>query len=245
MNDPFNTSPSAFTARAGGVVDAGLRAYMQSVYNRMTMGLAITAVVSFLTSNSPGVMQFIFGNPFVALVLALSPLAVVWFGFNPARMTSSKLRASFMLLSVLYGLSFSAIFLVYVPADIVRALLLTTIMFAGLSIFGYTTKRDLTPLGTFCYMAMLGLLAFSVLYMLGAAFSLVPASSGINDLVSIATILIFSGVTAWETQAIKGMYNAGYGVEGNSRLAWMGALNLYISFIAIFQSLLQLMANRD
>lgn len=241
-NQSFNLNPT--TARTGAVMDAGLRTHMQGVYNRMTMGLAITAVVAYIASHSLAVLGFI-TNPLVALVLALAPLGVIWFGFNPATMPAKKLQASFLLLSVLYGLSFATIFLVYVPADIVRALLVTTIMFAGLSIYGYTTKRDLAPLGVFCFMAMLGLLAFSLLYMIGAGFGVIPVSSGINNLVSVATILIFAGVTAWETQATKELYNPSNGTEGNSRLAWMAALNLYISFIAIFQSVLQLMSNRE
>jgi FtsH-binding integral membrane protein len=230
-------------ARTGAVVDAGLRAHMQRVYNRMTLGLVITAITAYVASHS-FLMTFI-ANPMVALPLALAPLAIIWFGFRPDRMSSNKLRATFVLLSVLYGLSFATIFLVYVPADIVRALLMTTIMFAGLSIYGYVTKRDLGPVGVFCFMGMLGLLAFSVLYMLGAAFNVVEASPLISNIISIATIVIFAGLTAYETQATKEMYNPAYGEEGNSRLAWSAALNLYISFIAIFQSILQLLSNRE
>lgn len=243
MSDPmFNQTVS--TPRAGAVVDAGLRAHMQSVYNRMTLGLAITSFVAYVAGHSVQVLGII-TNPIVALVLALSPLAVIWFGFNPAKMDSSKLKASFILLSVLYGLSFATIFLVYVPADIVRALLITTIMFAGLSIFGYATKRDLSAVGVFCVMGMWGLLAFSLLYMLGAGFGIVTASPMINNLISIATIVIFAGLTAWETQSAKEMYNPAHGDEGNSRMAWTAALNLYISFIAMFQSVLQLLGNRE
>lgn len=243
MSNDFNQNP-AYGTRTGVTVDAGLKSHMQRVYNRMTMGLAITAFVAYVAGHSINILQII-TNPMVAMVLALAPLGLIWFGFRPDRMSSKKLQSTFVLLSVLYGLSFATIFLVYVPADIVRALLMTTIMFAGLSIFGYTTKRDLAPVGVFCIMAMFGLLGFSLLYMLGAAFNIVPVSSGINNLVSVATVLIFSGLTAYETQATKELYNPGNGEEGNSRLAWMAALNLYISFIAIFQSLLQLMSNRE
>lgn len=242
MSDLYQTSTPY--ARTGAAVDAGLRAHMQNVYNRMTLGLAITAVVAYIASHAITIMQII-TNPLVALPLALAPLAVIWFGFRPDRMSSSQLRATFILLSVLYGLSFATIFLVYVPADIVRALLMTTIMFAGLSIYGYVTKRDLGPVGTFCYMAMLGLLAFSVFYMLGAAFNMVEASPMISNIISIASIFIFAGLTAWETQATKEMYRASNGDEINSRMAWAAALNLYISFIVLFQNILQLTSNRE
>lgn len=245
MSDFFNQPQTPFpAARTGVTVDAGLKAHMQAVYNRMTMGLAITAVVAYIAGHSMSILQII-TNPLVALVLALSPLALVWFGFRPDRMEAKKLQATFILLSVLYGLSFATIFLVFVPADIVRALLMTTIMFAGLSIYGYTTKRDLGPIGVFCVMALWGLIAFSLLAMLGAAFNIVPVTSGLNNLISIATIVIFAGLTAFETQQTKELYNPAYGTEGNSRLAWMAALNLYISFIALFQSLLQLLGNRQ
>ena len=245
MSDPWNTTPqSSLGERSAAIVDAGLKAHMLSVYNRMAAGLAITSVVAYIASNSPAMLG-ILQSP-LGIVLALAPLAVIWFGFNPMTMSSQKLRASFILLSVLYGLSFATIFLAYVPADITRALLMTTAMFAGLSIFGYTTKRDLKPIAVFCVMAMWGLLAFSLIYMIGASFSAFPVSVGVNNMISIATILIFSGLTAWETQATKEMYHAGNGAETNSRMAWAAALNLYISFIAIFQSLLQLMSqNRN
>ena len=242
MSDQFPMSSTY--ARAGAVVDAGLRAHMQRVYNRMTAGLFVTFLVAFIASNAPVVSAFV-TNPMVAMVLAFSPLAVIWFGFNPMTMNSSKLRASFMLLSVLYGLSFTAIFMVYVPADIARALFITTIMFAGLSIFAYTTKTDLKPVGVFCMMGMFGLLALTVVSMLGSAFGAFEISSGFTTLISIASIVIFAGLTAWETQATKEMYHPGNGEEGNSRMAWAAALNLYISFIAMFQSILQLLGNRE
>ncbi len=246
MSDPFQTPASPFTTtRAQTQVDAGLRSYMNSIYNRMTLGLAITFGVAYVASNSMSFIGLLAAQPWIALVLAFSPVAVVWFGFNPARMASKQLMASFMLISVLYGLSFSTIFLMYPVADIARALLITTIMFAGLSIYGYVTKRDLGPVGTFCVMGMFGLLALSVLYMLGAAFSLVEPSPMMNNLISVITIIVFAGMTAFDTQNAKQMYNASYTPEGNSRLAWACALNLYISFIALFQSILQLLSNRE
>lgn len=238
MSDPFLSSSYA---RSGAVVDAGLRAHMQSVYNRMTLGLAITSIVAYIAGHSGAVLGLLTGP--LGIVVALAPLAIVWFGFNPMTMSSDKLKASFILLSVVYGLSFATIFLIYAPADIVRALLMTTTMFAGLSIFGYVTKRDLAPVGVFCMMAMFGLLAFSLIYMIGASFSVIPVSAGLNTAVSLFSILIFAGLTAWETQATKEMYRASNGTELNSRMAWAAALNLYISFIAIFQNILSLMGN--
>ncbi len=243
MSD-FNFAQPQPTARAGSAVDVGLRAHMQRVYNRMTIGVAITAVVSYIASNSPTFMALL-TNPLIAIALALAPIGIIWFGFRPDRMSSQKLRATFGLLSVLYGLSFAAIFVAYVPADIARAFLITTIMFAGLSIFGYTTKMNLGPVGVFCVMGMFGLIGFSLLYMLGMGFGMVEASPMVSNLLSIATIVIFAGLTAYDTQTTKEMYNPAYGEEGNSRLAWSAALNLYLNFIIIFQSVLQLLSNRE
>lgn len=241
----FDVSEIQGRGQTGTMVDAGLKSHMQSVYNRMTMGLLITAVTAYIASNSPMFINALVTVPFLPLILALSPLAVIWFGFNPRTMSSNALRGSFVMITVLYGLSFSTIFLAYLPADIVRALLMTTIMFAGLSIFGYTTKRDLGPIGVFCVMGMFGLLAFTLLYMLGSTFSIIEVSPAINNIIAVATIVIFAGLTAWDTQVTKEQYNQSYGAEGNSRLAWMAALNLFINFIAIFQSLLQLLSNRE
>lgn len=239
MSDPFQMSSSV--GHAGVAVDAGLRTHMQRVYNRMSVGLLITAVVSYIAANSSVVLSLI-ASP-VGIVLALAPLAVIWFGFNPRTMTANQLRGSFVLLSVLYGLSFATIFLLYVPADIVRALLITTIMFAGLSIFGYTTKRDLAPVGVFCVMAMLGLLAFSLIMMGASLFGFGAMGKGMTTVVSLISIVVFAGLTAWETQATKEMYRLSNGDEMNSRMAWAAALNLYISFIAMFQYILSLTAN--
>jgi FtsH-binding integral membrane protein len=145
------------------------------------------------------------------------------------------LRLSFIAISVLYGISFSAIFFMYNVGDITRAFLLATIMFSGLSIFGYTTKRDLGPMATFLFMGVIGVFAMSILN--GFFFK----SEGMADIISLVSIVAFSGITAWETQNMKLMYNAANGEEGNSRIAWSGALSLYISFVAIFMNLLRLM----
>lgn len=242
MSDPYTFTSTP--ARERATVDVGLHNHMQSIYSRMLLGLAITSTVAFITSHALNVMQFI-TDPTIFMVLALSPLAVVWFGFNPARMSSNQLRASFVLLSVLYGLSFSVIFYAYVPADIFRALLITTCMFAGLSLFGYTTKRDLQPVGVFCIMGVWGLLAYSVTSLIGWSFGIMQVNDTMSNIVAALGLVIFAGLTAWRTQEAKEQYNQNYGEEGNSRLAWASALSLYISFIAMFQYLLQLMGNRN
>lgn len=224
--------------RTGAEVDVGLKAHMQRIYNRMSMGVLITAITSLVVSSSPAMMQFFLGGPQMYLVI-FAPLAIVWFGFNPATMPSSKLQVSFIALSVLYGISFATIFYIYQIGDISRAFFIATGMFAGLSIFGYTTKKNLDGLRSFVVMGIIGILIMGILNMFFFK------SAAIMDLISVVGIIAFSGMTAWQTQAMKEMYHAGYGDEANSRMAWAAALNLYISFIALFQYILQLMGNRS
>ncbi|MEC9236345.1 MAG: Bax inhibitor-1/YccA family protein [Pseudomonadota bacterium] len=235
-----NINPDRFSGVNSGAVsyDAGLKSHMNRVYARMSLGVLISALVSFFVASSPELMKLFLSGP-QAYVVMFAPVAIVFFGFNPAKMSSNGLRLSFIAVSALYGISFATIFYAYQLGDITRAFLLATIMLSGLSIFGYTTKRDLGPLGTFCIMGVLGVFAMGILNMFFFK------NAGFADIISIVSILAFSGITAWETQNMKRTYNAGHGDEINSRLAWAGALSLYISFIAIFMNLLQLMRGGD
>ena len=231
-----NLNPERFsgTSAASSSVDVGLKAHMNRVYTRMSLGVLISALVSIFMSNSPELMKLFLGGP-QAYVVMFAPVAIVFFGFNPMKMSSNGLRLSFIAISALYGISFSTIFFAFNIGDITRAFLLATIMFTGLSIFGYTTKRDLGPIGTFAIMGVWGVFGMSLLNMFFFK------DSGFADIISLVSIVAFSGITAWETQNIKLMYNPAHGEEGNSRLAWSGALTLYISFVAIFMNLLHLM----
>lgn len=216
------------------VYDAGLRNHMLSVYNRMTAGVLITAIVAWVVSSSPALFAMLMGGP-QAYVVMLAPLAIIYFGFNPATMSSQKLMMVFVGLAVLYGISFSVIALAFAKADIARAFFITSAMFASLSIFGYTTKTDLAPMRKFLFMAVIGLVIVSVTGIF------VEYSSMMHFGINIVTVLIFAGITAYETQNVKRMYHAGNPAEINSRLAWSAALSLYISFVAMFQSILSLM----
>tara|TARA_R110001592_G_scaffold3525_16_gene19970 strand:+ start:13031 stop:13663 length:633 start_codon:yes stop_codon:yes gene_type:complete len=210
---------------------------MLSVYNRMTVGVLITAIVAWVVSSSPVLMTMFLGGP-QAIVIALAPLAIVWFGFNPASMSSQKLMMAFVGVSVLYGISFSVLALKYAGADIARAFFITSAMFASLSIYGYTTKRDLAPMAKFIFMGVIGLV------IVGVTGMFVQYSSTMQMGISALSVLIFAGVTVWETQNTKRMFNAGNGAEVNSRLAWSAALSLYISFVVMFTHILRLMSNR-
>lgn len=218
--------------------DAGLRAHMQRVYNRMTLGVLVTAITAAIVASSPALLQLFMGGP-QAYIVMFAPLAVLWFGFNPMTMPSSKLKLSFLTISALYGISFSTIALVYANADITRAFFIASGMFAGLSIFGYTTKKNLDGLMSFAIMGVWGVFIMSIIN------GFFIKNAALFDLISVIAIIAFAGVTAWQTQATKQMYSAANGDEANSRMAWAAALNLYISFIALFMHILHLLGNRN
>lgn len=217
--------------------DAGLHAHMQMIYNRMSLGVLVTALTAWLVASTPALMAVLFSGP-QAYIIMFAPLAILWFGFNPMTMPASKLRVSFFAISVLYGMSFSVIAYAFQLSDIFRAFFVATGMFAGLSIFGYTTKKSLDGLMSFAIMGIWGVLIMSVINMFFIK------SGSFMDLISVIGIIAFSGITAWQTQAMKQMYSTSAGAEANSRMAWAAALNLYISFIALFQQILRLTSNR-
>ncbi len=231
-NRPYT---SARTTTAVGY-DAGLRAHMQQVYNRMAAGVLITAVTAWIVSSTPALLQLFMGGP-QAYIVIFAPLALIWFGFNPARMTSKQLMLSFGALSILYGISFSVLGVMFTNESIARAFFVASAMFAGLSIYGYTTKKSLDAIGSFCVMGVWGLLVASLL-------NLFFQSPMMQNVIAGVGIIAFAGITAWYTQMTKETYSMSNGDEMNSRMAWSAALNLYIAFIAMFQYILQFMGER-
>ncbi len=217
--------------------DVGLRRHLSSVYNRMTAGVLVTAVVAWIVSSSPALLQLFLGGP-QAYVVMFGPLAVIWFAFKPETMSSQKLMWAFIGVSVLYGISFSTIALAYAKADIARALFISSAAFAGVSVFGYTTKRDLGPIAVFLFMAMIGLI------LVGVTGLFIEYSHAMEMGISAISVVVFAGLTAWQTQEMKRMYNSAHGAEINSRMAWAAALNLYVSFVAMFINILHLTSNR-
>lgn len=242
MSDNFGYQQPSVQRSGAVAYDAGLKAHMQSVYNRMTAGVLITAITAWLVSQSPALVNFFMGGP-QAYIVMLAPLAILWFGFRPERMTPSQLMMSFGLLSVVYGISFSVIFLAFTQTAIYQAFFMATALFAGLSMFGYVTKKNLDGLGTFAVMGVWGVFILSIGTMVAGMFG--ANVSGMQTIISGLGLLAFSGITAWQTQTTKEMYHASYGEDANSRMAWAAALNLYVSFIAMFQYILQLTSNRN
>ncbi|HTV36384.1 MAG TPA: Bax inhibitor-1/YccA family protein [Xanthobacteraceae bacterium] len=243
------------TARPGysadqAAIDAGLRAYMIRVYNYMLAGVALTGVVSWLTFQaavvqSPdgqitGLTSFghaIFGGPLL-LILGLGTLGMVFFlSFRINRLQASTALVLFMVYAGLLGLVLAPIFLQYTGASITQTFFISAASFGALSLYGYTTQRDLSPIGSFLIMGLFGL----VLAMLVQLFL---HSAGLDFAISVIGVLIFAGLTAWDTQRIKEMYSAQDDGTVAGRKAVMGALALYLDFINLFLFLLRFMGNR-
>ena len=224
--------------------DAGLRSYMLSVYNYMASGVLLTGIVALLFARggveSPAAQVFINGGP-LAWVIMLSPLALVLilsFGIN--RLSTGAAQALYWVYATLMGLSLSTIFLVYTEGSIAVTFFATAASFLSLSLWGYTTKKDLSGLGTFLIMGLVGLIVASLVTML------IP---GENPAVTLAInaigVLIFAGLTAYDTQKIKSMYFEVRGTDFIGKSAIMGALTLYLDFINLFLFLLRFMGNRE
>lgn len=223
-------------------IDEGLKKYMSDIYAKMTAGVLVTAVTAWIVGSSPLLLNLFLGGPQAYLVM-FAPLAIVMFGFKPDRMASGKLMMVFMALAVVYGISFASI-AVSVSNDpsygviVAKAFFIATGMFAGVSLLGYTTKMDLTPIRTFASMAIWGLVIAGVLNMF------IFKSSGMDIMLSMISIPLFAGITAWQTQNMKAMYNPSMPAETIKRYSWSAALTLYISFIAMFMNILNLMSQR-
>jgi FtsH-binding integral membrane protein len=223
-------------------VDVGLRQYMLGVYNHMTFALAITGLVAFGTSmlakSSPGFAATIYTAP-LSWIIMLAPLGMVFlFAAKVNSMAASTARVVFWIFAALMGLSLSSIFLVYTGESVVRVFFITSAAFAALSLYGYTTKKDLSGMGSFLIMGLFGIIIASVV-------NIFLASSAMQFAISVIGVLIFAGLTAYDTQNIKAMYMESDGEEVSARKSIMGALKLYLDFLNMFLFLLQLRGNRE
>lgn len=228
------------TVSRASTYDVGLRTHFQSVYNTMAIGLVVTGAIAMLVSSSDALMQTLFNTP-LAFVLMFAPLAFIFLGFNPRaiqRKSAAQLRTLFYAFSAVFGVSMATIFMVYTGTDIARVFFITAGMFAATSLYGYTTKRDLSGFAGLLVMGAIGLLIAMVV-------NLFLQSSMLHFVISGVGVLVYTGLVAWDTQNIKETYNASHGHEANSKMAVMGALSLYINFIMLFQFLLSLLGNRE
>ena len=218
-------------------IDQGLREYMLKVYNYMTSGLAISGLVAWSFSKSPAIMGAIYGTG-LQWVVMLAPLGFIFFlGARLQKMSLSAAQMTFWAFAAVMGMSMSYIFIVYTGVSIVRVFLITCSTFAAMSIYGYTTKRDLTKLGSFLMMGLIGIIIASLV-------NIFLKSSMMYFVISILGVLIFVGLTAYDTQKIKNMYAASDTGELIGKKAVMGALTLYLDFINLFIMLLRLFGQR-
>ena len=241
------------TARSGlradqVAIDAGLRAYMIRVYNYMTAGVALTGVVAYLTFSAAvtqtggGLALTAFGHAMfqspLMWVFVLAPLGLVMllsFGIN--RLSASTALTLFFVYAGLLGLSLASIFLVYTGASITRVFFISAATFGAMSLYGYTTKRDLTAVGSFMFMGLIGVIIASLV-------NIFLHSSALYWAISVIGVIIFVGLTAYDTQSIKEMYDVHDDGTIAGRKAVMGALRLYLDFINLFLMLLRLFGDR-
>ena len=243
-SDPrLNQAPAGVTidGRAAGSIayDEGLRSYMLKVYNYMASGVLLTGITALLFARTEMAQQMMVNPGLMSWVIILSPLAVLMvmsFGVN--RLSQSALQATFWAFAVLMGLSMSRIFMVFTGESIAQTFFATAAAFAGLSLWGYTTKKDLSGWGSFLIMGLVGLLVASIV-------NIFLGSDTMHWVISFAGVLIFAGLTAYDTQTIKSTYLHLRGTDFIGKAAIMAALNLYLDFVNLFQFLLSFMGNRD
>jgi uncharacterized protein len=217
-------------------LDLGLRQYMLRVYNFMAGGLLVTGLVAFAAVTT-GFYQQLAGTPLMWVVL-LAPLgAVLLLGFRIERMSTGAAQATFWSYAALMGLSLAGIFLVYTGASVARVFFISAATFAAMSLYGYTTQRDLSQLGSFLFMGLIGVVLASLV-------NIFIGSSALQFMISVIGVLVFTGLTAWDTQRIKEVYVMSDPRDVLTKKALMGALALYLDFINLFVMLLQITGQR-
>ena len=211
---------------------------MLGVYNYMAVAMGITGVVAYLTSTSPALLNVIYGSP-LQWVVMLAPLGFVFFlSARIHKMAAATAQITFWVFAAVMGLSLSYIFLAYTGESVVKVFFITAGAFAGLSLLGYTTKKNLSGMGTFLFMGLIGLIIAMVV-------NIFLQSPAMQFVISAAGVLIFAGLTAYDTQQIKNMYDEADGGDVVTKKSIMGALRLYLDFLNMFLFLLQLFGNRN
>lgn len=228
------TAPAGTQALA---IDQGLRAYMLRVYNYMGSGLALTGIVALLVASSEAVMRTLFGTGLMWVVL-LAPLGLVLFlSFRIQKMSLPAVQATFWVYAALMGASLAPIFVIYTGASIARTFFICAATFGAMSLYGYTTKKDLSGIGSFLIMGLIGII-------LAGLVNIFLQSTMLEFIISAAGVLIFTGLTAYDTQKVKEMYFDADSVETAGKKAVMGALTLYMDFLNLFLMLLRFFGER-
>lgn len=238
MNPPNYGYRAGLGARSDALYDEGLRSHMLRVYNYMGLGLVLTGVVAFVLASTPTLYVPIFSTPLKWLVM-LAPLAfVLFFSFRIQSLSAAGAQAMFWAFCAVMGLSLASVFLVFTGTSIARTFFIAATMFGATSLYGYTTRRDLTQFSSFLIMGLIGAVIASLV-------NLVLGSTALQFAISVIGIFVFIGLTAWDTQTIKEQYSENFDAESQQKLAVFGAFSLYLNFINIFQLLLQFTGQRE
>jgi FtsH-binding integral membrane protein len=250
-NQNFNAFSRAGTSDQA--FDAGLRAHMVRVYNYMASGLALSGIVAFALMSVPGLSEIFFqmgvtrsgaiipvGPNILGWVAIFAPMGLLLLvGFRAAQMSVAGVQAIYWAVTALMGVSLSLVLSHYTGASVARTFFVTAASFAGLSLYGYTTKRDLSPIGKFLFMGLIGIVLASLV-------SIFFPSTMMSFIISVAGVLIFAGLIAYDTQKIKEQYAESWGRDVSEKVAIFGALSLYLDFVNLFQFLLAFMGqSRD
>ncbi|MEO1043835.1 MAG: Bax inhibitor-1/YccA family protein [Pseudomonadota bacterium] len=232
---PYVGAPGDIRSEA---FDAGLRSYMLSIYNYMASGVLFTGIIAMVVAGS-GLVPVIFNGGLLMWAIMLSPLAIVLaMSFGYEKFSAGALQVMFWLYAALTGLSMALVFALIPGTTIALAFFSTAAAFAGLSLWGYTTKKDLSGWGSFLLMGLIGLIVASLI-------NWIAGSSTMNYVLSFISIGIFAGLTAYETQRLKSVYAYVSGTESQNKVVIMGALMLYIAFMAMFRNLLFLLSSQE
>ncbi|MFN7222810.1 MAG: Bax inhibitor-1 family protein [Paracoccaceae bacterium] len=237
----YTTIRTAGAGARAAQLDEGLRAHMNKVYGLMSVGMVLTGGVAWAVGTNDALVQAIFGTPLKWLVMFAPLIMVFAFGALLNRLSAAAAQLFFYVYAAVMGLSISFIFAVFTGVSIAQTFLVTAIAFGGLSLYGYTTKKDLSGMGTFLMMGLIGLIVAMIV-------NIFLGSSALQFAISVIGVLIFAGLTAFDTQTIKNEYlqhAMSMDEEWLGKAAIMGALKLYLDFINMFMFLLQFLGNRE
>jgi FtsH-binding integral membrane protein len=235
QENPYLTRTT--TAAQQALIDEGLRAYMLRVYNYMASGLLLTGIVAYFVANTPAVRDVIFGTP-LKWVVMLAPLAfVLVLSFGIQKMKFATAQLVYWVYAAVMGASLASILLVFTGASVARVFFITAATFGAMSLYGYTTKADLSKFGAFLFMGLIGIILASLV-------NIFIGSSALQFAISVIGVLVFTGLAAYDTQKIKELYLESDDGETMGKKALMGALSLYLDFINLFMMLMQLLGVR-
>ena len=234
----FNTMRAGSATSRATQIDEGLRAHMNKVYGLMSLAMVITGAVAWGVGSNPQLIAAIWGSG-LKWVVMLAPLAFVFFfSFKIQTMSASTAQMTFWAFCAVMGLSLASVFLVFTGMSIARTFFIAATMFGATSLYGYVTKRDLSKFGSFLMMGLIGVVIASIV-------NIFLGSSALQFAISVIGIVVFVGLTAWDTQNIKEQYAENIGHESQQKMAVFGALSLYLNFVNIFQLLLNFTGERE